>query len=420
MRKLYYILFFCFFATQQHAQIKLDTISFTLYCLENQFQVEDNLLDQIDSIYAKHGFNDIEYNTDIYQAIVFGFTDSKGSKKSNQILSEKRAEFVFNEIVKFSPPHSSTIMGFGESNPFASNETETGRAKNRRVEVTIIYRQTKILKLPPKQKTIYSDTVLVFDDGTKLKLNLHDYHLIKNCLKYERKTSLYDLYEDLAVNDDNENYYSFGKVTLKWCNENCLANKITLSIPVPDTLIKAYQKEIKAFVKQLKKQQVKLTKHKNNMWYIDAVTYCPFQWPGCGFCCRGKGKDKQRIRRVKYVAKDGYKIISASYSHGIMFKYKKLKRPKKKIKFKTYCPHLLPTVSIIAVNKANLDTLFYASGTETAINYKRRCFNCVDRDTVIHKFMGIKIHKRLLRRKYIFKPKDYQHKLPRKTQHDAN
>src|ERR1700752_1734014 len=195
MQKLFYIFFFFVFVCKLQSQTKVDTIGFTLYCLENEIEVEENLLNQIDSIYAKHGFNDIDYDTDIKQIIVFGYTDSKGSKRSNQILSEKRAEFVFNQLNKYGTERNSVLMGFGESNPVETNLTEEGRAKNRRVEVTIIYSQYKILRMPPKTKTMHSDTILVFEDGTKLKMNLYDYNLIKNCLKYERKTSLYDLFE---------------------------------------------------------------------------------------------------------------------------------------------------------------------------------------------------------------------------------
>jgi hypothetical protein len=249
-----------------------------------------------------------------------------------------------------------------------------------------------------------------------LKLNLYDYQLIKHCLKYERKTSLYDLFEDLTTNEDDNTYYNFGKVSIKWCNTQCLSNRVTLSVKVPDTLIKAYLKEIKLFVKTLKNQSAKLQKHKDNIWYIDASTYCPFEWMNCRFRCGTGGGNNQRGKRVRYVAKDGYRIIAASYSHGSMSKFKKIKRPKRKIKFKTTCPGALPYVSIVAVNKNSLDTIYYASGTEETISYKRRCLNCKDKNIVVGIFLGIKIHKRLLRRKYIFRASDYKNRLGRRIE----
>ena len=68
-----------------------------------------------------------------------GHTDNIGDEKTNQILSEKRAnsvkEFLVNEGCDVS---LLTIVGFGKTKPVASNENEAGRAKNRRVEFKFI------------------------------------------------------------------------------------------------------------------------------------------------------------------------------------------------------------------------------------------------------------------------------------------
>lgn len=395
-------------------QTKTDTISFTLHCLESEVYVEEDLSNQLDSIYAKYGFNDIDLITHIDKAIIFGHTDSKGSEKSNQKLSLERAEYVYSSINVDQDYNNNVVLGFGETKPIADNATKEGRDKNRRVEVMLIYTQKKVEKAQEISKTIPRDTIITFEDGTQLKINVNDYRLVKNCLKYERKTSLYDLFDDLATNEDDRTYYNFGKVSIRWCNTKCLESKITLSVKVPDTLIKAYLKEIKLFVKTLRSQQAKLQKHRDNIWYIDAYTYCPFEWQACRIWCATKGGSAGRKKRVKFVTKDGYRIIAASYSHGTMSKFKKIKSPRRKIKFKTTCPGELPYVSIIAVHNNSLDTVYYMSGQETTIDYSRRCFNCVDREEVVGKFIGIKIHKRLLRRKYIFRQKNVETKIMRK------
>ncbi len=69
-----------------------------------------------------------------------GHTDSVGSDKYNLILSQKRAEAVRNLLIKKYGinPNRLTAKGYGESKPVASNLTEEGRAKNRRVEAVII------------------------------------------------------------------------------------------------------------------------------------------------------------------------------------------------------------------------------------------------------------------------------------------
>ena len=69
-----------------------------------------------------------------------GHTDSIDSEEYNQALSERRAEAVKNYLVKEEAAEKSKIstVGYGESRPVAPNDTEEGRAQNRRVEVLII------------------------------------------------------------------------------------------------------------------------------------------------------------------------------------------------------------------------------------------------------------------------------------------
>jgi OOP family OmpA-OmpF porin len=67
---------------------------------------------------------------------VQGHTDSVGSESYNQQLSERRAEGVRSDLVEGGVSASRlTAVGFGESQPVASNDTEEGRALNRRVEL---------------------------------------------------------------------------------------------------------------------------------------------------------------------------------------------------------------------------------------------------------------------------------------------
>lgn len=69
---------------------------------------------------------------------VVGHTDSMGTDAYNQKLSERRAAAVKNYLVsKGISAKTIVASGKGESSPVASNSTEEGRAKNRRVEVDI-------------------------------------------------------------------------------------------------------------------------------------------------------------------------------------------------------------------------------------------------------------------------------------------
>ena len=61
------------------------------------------------------------------------------SKKYNKLLSQRRTDFVVNYLIKNGiSKNRLESIGFGEEKPIATNETELGRQKNRRVEVTII------------------------------------------------------------------------------------------------------------------------------------------------------------------------------------------------------------------------------------------------------------------------------------------
>ena len=69
-----------------------------------------------------------------------GHTDSIGSDEYNQKLSERRAQSVLEYFVgQGIAKNRLTAVGYGESQPIASNETEAGRAKNRRVQLKPIY-----------------------------------------------------------------------------------------------------------------------------------------------------------------------------------------------------------------------------------------------------------------------------------------
>ncbi|WP_299577527.1 OmpA family protein [uncultured Sunxiuqinia sp.] len=68
-----------------------------------------------------------------------GHTDSVGGEKMNQELSENRAKAVYNYLLENGVESTRlTYRGYGFSVPVGSNETEEGRAKNRRTEFKIV------------------------------------------------------------------------------------------------------------------------------------------------------------------------------------------------------------------------------------------------------------------------------------------
>jgi outer membrane protein OmpA-like peptidoglycan-associated protein len=78
-----------------------------------------------------------EYNQTIVE--VSGHTDSVGSDAANQTLSERRANAVSGYLVSQGLQRERfEVVGMGERYPIASNDTDQGRALNRRVEIRLL------------------------------------------------------------------------------------------------------------------------------------------------------------------------------------------------------------------------------------------------------------------------------------------
>ena len=73
------------------------------------------------------------------ELIIEGHTDSYGSDDMNQTLSQSRAEAVQQYMINAMriPSYRLIATGFGETNPIANNETASGRAQNRRIDIVI-------------------------------------------------------------------------------------------------------------------------------------------------------------------------------------------------------------------------------------------------------------------------------------------
>jgi outer membrane protein OmpA-like peptidoglycan-associated protein len=72
-----------------------------------------------------------------YRIQLEGHTDSQGSARKNQALSEKRVQNIKAYLVQrfHLAPERILTVGYGSTKPIASNDTPEGRSQNRRVEV---------------------------------------------------------------------------------------------------------------------------------------------------------------------------------------------------------------------------------------------------------------------------------------------
>lgn len=83
--------------------------------------------------------------------MIKGFTDNTGSSAVNEILSQKRAEAVRNQLIASGLKDTAiSTQGLGPALPVADNDTAAGRAKNRRVEIEI---SADASKLPKEKKS---------------------------------------------------------------------------------------------------------------------------------------------------------------------------------------------------------------------------------------------------------------------------
>jgi len=75
-----------------------------------------------------------------YKVSIEGHTDSRGTERYNQRLSERRAAAVKEHLLKHGVADGARIKsaGYGKSKPIADNSTEKGRFENRRVEILIL------------------------------------------------------------------------------------------------------------------------------------------------------------------------------------------------------------------------------------------------------------------------------------------
>lgn len=82
-------------------------------------------------------FAEVLKNTPDADVAILGHTDNVGTEKANQSVSEKRAKAVADHLKAqgVEEKQLKDVLGMSFSQPIASNDTEEGRAQNRRVEV---------------------------------------------------------------------------------------------------------------------------------------------------------------------------------------------------------------------------------------------------------------------------------------------
>jgi OOP family OmpA-OmpF porin len=69
---------------------------------------------------------------------IAGHTDAAGENTANQALSERRAQAVVEYLARAGLPASRfTPVGYGSTQPVATNDSDEGKAQNRRIEFVV-------------------------------------------------------------------------------------------------------------------------------------------------------------------------------------------------------------------------------------------------------------------------------------------
>ncbi|MBR0160847.1 MAG: OmpA family protein [Oscillospiraceae bacterium] len=109
-------------------------------------------LDQLIDVFRQF-LSDPENTKYVDSIVISGHTDSTGTDENNRILSTDRANAVLGYLLENGngalQPYASYFCaaGYGETRPVATNDTEAGRAQNRRIEISIILRDDSVMDI---------------------------------------------------------------------------------------------------------------------------------------------------------------------------------------------------------------------------------------------------------------------------------
>ena len=121
----------------------------------NKYDIKPESYDMLNRLTtAFYSFLSEEDNRIYVESIVIsGHTDSTGSAETNRNLSANRANAVLTYLLEKNSGILSEYesyfcaAGYGETRPVASNDTASGRAQNRRIEISIILKDESVLEI---------------------------------------------------------------------------------------------------------------------------------------------------------------------------------------------------------------------------------------------------------------------------------
>lgn len=259
-----------------------------------------------------------------YKIYINGHADSDADSSYNMQLSLKRSLAVREFFIQNGIDEELVITrALGEEQPLVANSTPFGKAKNRRVEIILLY-EVVPAELPGKIRidTLVTlpgecadNTLVELNDGYKLQLSKCDWKDNKECF-YVYKTLMYKIsvkeswlkkhigFKNYKKYKYREPYYQF---TIISCKDNCFSKPVKLFVPQHE----AVDLDIKQKYSQKKNNKggttslsFKKEKLSDSVYYTTQV-HCPGIL-NCGF-------DNRCQHLVALKAKGNISILEYSY-----------------------------------------------------------------------------------------------------------
>ncbi len=192
-----------------------------------------------------------------FKVLLTGHTDSLGSNAYNEELSQSRVDNVYDYLLEMGL--DSAIMEkhyYGASKPREGNDDEEKRAKNRRVEITIIEKPKPVEKPKPKpvvKDTCNHDTTVFIGSGMSITMNVCEFHKMcrgkgAECITVDRKTTLDEIFESGVAlkTQKGEGFNWAGIFDIKFPSDSCLKNGASYTFTLD---LETYKKaKLNAFV----------------------------------------------------------------------------------------------------------------------------------------------------------------------------
>ncbi|MGG9961169.1 OmpA family protein [Ferruginibacter sp. SUN106] len=256
-----------------------------------------------------------------YIIYINGHTDSDADSSYNQQLSLKRSLEVKSFLVEKGIDETLIkVQAKGEEQPLVANTTPLEKAKNRRVEIVVLFLQMPReevieIKKEMNEPGCNGDTTVILEGGYVLTMSKCDWDKNRQCLRIEKRLSYkfktkenwlkkHVGFKDYKKGISYEPHYEFYVVA---CRDSCFQNKMKLYIPQYNARglnISERYSQKKNDKSQSATLAFKKTKLGDSAYYV-ADIYCP----GTLNC----GTDNRCTHDVTLYAKNKITILSYSY-----------------------------------------------------------------------------------------------------------